>query len=457
MMNIHDPTTEYEHTFLSQESPYPEHDIIDQYIKKDLLEMLTDGTLKIEELKAATKEAVELKKRKEILKKYKIGYIEKEDRYYVVFDGKQIRKRNRKKLEDEIVRRYRETYESVDSLKSLWDDVYARAKEETTSRTWSKYKRYYERFIIGSGIENVAISKLSLSDGYEFFEHCRIVTGGMTKKYWYNILSLIHKFFELAMERELIERNPWENLKPNRQRFKPLEQKREEDEVFSDMEIKKVCSLAREDAANKRSGIPLGIILLFNSGMRIGELTALRWCDIDDKYIYINRITVPSYDDEGRHIGFEDIDFTKTVSGIRKIHLTSEGSVVLKKIKQYNEESGYPTGDMDKIFWRTYHGVSSPCNHRSFDARLRRYCKIGHLSVPKSAHDTRRTALTLLYEAGLPLSHIQKIAGHKTIAQTMAYLRLREDNIDDRAYMEKLRTSTAPTDKIVPFVNKKAL
>ena len=72
------------------------------------------------------------------------------------------------------------------------------------------------------------------------------------------------------------------------------------------------------------------------------------------------------------------------------------------------------------------------------------------MSVIKSPHDIRRSVLTNLCMAGMPLKKIQEFAGHSSLKQTMDYIRVSDDEIDLMQYLNTL--SDDPKDsKLVDF------
>ncbi|MBR4759781.1 MAG: tyrosine-type recombinase/integrase, partial [Lachnospiraceae bacterium] len=88
-------------------------------------------------------------------------------------------------------------------------------------------------------------------------------------------------------------------------------------------------------------------------------------------------------------------------------------------------------------------------NSRSFDPRLRKYCRQSGMSVIKSPHDIRRTVLTNLYEAGMPLKKIQEYAGHSSLKQTMDYIRISDEDLDMSQYLSTL--SAEMPEKVIEF------
>ncbi len=71
------------------------------------------------------------------------------------------------------------------------------------------------------------------------------------------------------------------------------------------------------------------------------------------------------------------------------------------------------------------------------------------MDVIKSPHDIRRTVLTNLYAAGMPLKKIQEFAGHSSLKQTMDYIRISDEDIDLSEYLNTLSDTTITN--IVPF------
>ncbi|MBE5923358.1 MAG: phage integrase family protein [Lachnospiraceae bacterium] len=110
---------------------------------------------------------------------------------------------------------------------------------------------------------------------------------------------------------------------------------------------------------------------------------------------------------------------------------TSAVIEILDNIKKLNELNGFPTGKDDYIFLRQYKGNIEMCTPRCFDTRLRSYCHKANMDKAKSCHDIRRTTLTNLYKKGVPLKTIQYIACHSSLRQTMVYLKITDEDLDN--------------------------
>ena len=126
----------------------------------------------------------------------------------------------------------------------------------------------------------------------------------------------------------------------------------------------------------------------------------------------------------------ENVDGTTSVKA-------DQAQVLFRRIRVLNLDNGISITDEDLVFQRDYKGEYIPCNTRSFEPRLKRYCRECNMPELKSQHDIRRTVITNLYYKGVPLKEIQRIAGHSSLNMTMSYIKF-QDNDNDADYMERL-------------------
>ena len=130
--------------------------------------------------------------------------------------------------------------------------------------------------------------------------------------------------------------------------------------------------------------------------------------------------------------GFRVVDHTKSKSGDRILVLNSEVQNLFHKIKVYNLDQGIPISDENFIFQRILKdGTISFCNTRSFEPRIKKYCRQAGMSELKPQHDVRRTVITNLYDAEVPLKEIQRIAGHSSLKQTLDCIKFRDHGNDN--------------------------
>lgn len=381
-------------------------------------------------------------KRKEILKQHKakISYNEKEHHWYTRINGKKIKRKNLDDLEDVIIEHY--ILNQQHTLISIFPDFLERRKLEVSSRTWMKDIRYFEIYLKDSDLGNKVISELTLNDGYDFLKLCLKRKPDMTKKYWNNVNGFLNKMFQYSIDMDYRQNNPFKHLKPMKDLFRKTQKTRDGDTVFSRSEQVAIITSAEKDSAKTNKAEPLGIVLLFMLGLRDGELCAIKWSDIEEtingKYIHIQRELVANINNDGKAEGFTILEHCKTPAGDRRLLLNSKAIEILKRIKVINNSNNLPTSLNDFIFLRVYNKEITFCTPRSFDPRLRKYCKQANMDIIKSPHDIRRTVLTNLYMAHMPLKKIQEYAGHSSLKQTMDYIRITDDDMDMMQYLNTL-------------------
>jgi len=408
-------------------------------------------TLTSDNLDALIERIKEDMRRKEILNKHKPAIKQlPSGRYYTRIDGKKIEKTSKKDVEDIVVK----YYSKVDiTLEEIFDDYLKRRKLEVSSRTWSKDIRFFNNYIKPSHISTKPIARLDLDDGYEFLNECMRFKSNLKRKYWNNIYGCLNQMFQYAIDKRIIDDNPFKNMRPKKDLFAEPTITRDGDTVFTKAEQAMVCQLAEEESANTNSAIPLGIILLFNLGIRDGELCAIKWGDIETgvrgTYIHIQREMVVNINDKGMSEGFTVLPHCKTPAGDRRLQLNSQATTLFKRIKALNDSEGFPTELNDYVFLRFVKGEITTSTPRCFDHRLRKYCRQADMDVIKSPHDIRRTVLTNLYTAGMPLKKIQEFAGHSSLKQTMDYIRISDEDIDLSEYLNTLSDTTITN--VVPF------
>lgn len=418
-----------------------------KHSNNELLNSINCDNMSVNTLNALMERIGDEMKRKELLARHNTPIkMLPNGKWYTRLNGKKIERVSRKDLEDLLVKHYSSS--DTITISDIFDDYLTIRKKEVADTTWQKDIRYYRQFIKGSDLETKPINTLCLKDGYNFINHCLQVMPKMKKRYWNNIRGFLNSLIQYMIDEGYIESNPFINLKPKKDLFTAPVRTRDGDTVFTKEEQIKVCKLAVADAISTNSSEPLGIALLFNLGIRDGELCALQWNDVEtavngSQYIHVQREMVVGVNDDGSCNGFTILPHCKTPSGDRRLLLNDEAVNILNKIKEYNIANGLPVGMNDNVFLRYVNNDIRHCTPRSFDPRLRRYCRKAGMKVIKSPHDIRRTVLTNLYNAGMPLKKIQEFAGHASLKQTMDYIRISDNEVDISKYLKTLSSSHA--------------
>lgn len=150
----------------------------------------------------------------------------------------------------------------------------------------------------------------------------------------------------------------------------------------------------------------LGIVLCLYTGIRIGELLALTWSDLDFEK---GTLSVPKtcYDGKDAFGKFARIiDMPKTETSKRLIPMPKQILAILRGLKCENRcEYVIASGGVP---------VSVRAYQRSFEALLKR------LDIPhKGFHALRHTFATRAIESGMAVKTLSEILGHKNSSVTL--------------------------------------
>lgn len=169
--------------------------------------------------------------------------------------------------------------------------------------------------------------------------------------------------------------------------------------------------------------------------MRVGEITGLRWCDIDleDETISVNH-TLVYYDKRDEERCTFSINTTKTKAGDRTIPMLPKVKDAFLMEKEYQEECGLRSkavvdGYRDFIFVNRFGNVQHQGTLNKALRRIIRDCNYDVLDrdhsedvtiLPKfSNHSLRHTFTTRMCEAGVNIKAMQSILGHADAETTL--------------------------------------
>ena len=253
------------------------------------------------------------------------------------------------------------------------------------------------------------------------------------KHKYYNMVVLIKKMYEYLASEGVCE-NTWSKVKINTKKLVREIKKDNSTQIFFTDEKYKIVSYALQKfQQNDHNITALAIPLLFMTGMRIGEIVALKYEDLDDKNIHIMRTESRSYHyDEQLHkftySGTEILDHTKTDAGERSVPYTNGAKHIVDMIRQSSNKYGYH--DDGYIFCP----ASKRIQENSLDKKLYSYCIA--VGIPKkSAHKIRKTYISTIIQKGIDLDTVCRVSGHvdmKTTFQSYLFCLDRPDETHDK-------------------------
>ncbi|PEF41259.1 site-specific integrase [Bacillus sp. AFS094228] len=257
----------------------------------------------------------------------------------------------------------------------------------------------------------------------------------LNEKYSQNYIDGIHAcgrmIFRKALTQGLIKINPTVDFKmPKKQQSVEELEKAEEEIVFLEKEeLADFLKLTYTDGLAMDSLI---FTVLSYTGLRIGELLALKWGDFKETQGTI-RVTKTLYN-PNNHFEKYQLLTPKTKGSVRTIKIDEMLLNMLKKhrIKQ-NEiklKNRLVYNDNGFIFARE---DGHPQLRKVVDTRLKRLLKKAGIKKNITPHSFRHTHTSLLIEAGVGIKEIQQRLGHTDINTTMNIYAHMTSNMEEKA------------------------
>lgn len=225
-------------------------------------------------------------------------------------------------------------------------------------------------------------------------------TGGLSSKTVHDIYSVLLQILKFAEKNKYISHFDYEiDLPKSEEKFY---------DILSETDKIKLENYMRLNTDFKK----VGILLVMYTGIRIGELCALKWSDIDleNGFISITKTLqrIKNTDEKSKTKTKIIIDKPKSQKSIRKIPLQSFLIEILSGLKNsVSQNSFLLTGSETKF--------TEP---RAYEKTYKKYLKECHIPNIKF-HALRHTFATNAVEKNFDTKSLSEILGHSTVRFTL--------------------------------------
>lgn len=274
-------------------------------------------------------------------------------------------------------------------------------KKNTRFSTFQKCNNAIVNIIL-KNVKNKKIAMVNEIDCRSFYEYVKgLDYSTVYKNYILNKYKVIFKHAQIYFKLHHNPSSVIEQLKPTHE--EKIKQRNRESNIWGNDEFEKFISCVRKPMYKEL------FVLLYMTGMRLGEALALSWKDFDsvNSLIHITK----SLTRKTEH-GLYEIGEPKNFSSIRDISL---GINLTNYLLEYKKREQQTPGFNDEWF---IFGKNKPLPQTTIDRVKNR--AINESGVPKiKIHDLRHSHASFLIGNGMNIVAVSKRLGHSDINMTL--------------------------------------
>ena len=353
-------------------------------------------------LKSATHTPEEEIMREKILRQHPYKIYKGSDGRWTTYlptpSGRIVKKKKSKKELEDLVIAFWEGNDENPSFQEVFTEWNDRRRDlgKISDATHERYRQTFLRHC--QSISNTGIKNLTSESLQDLLEE-ELYDKNLTAKAFSNLKTIIRGTLKRAKKRKLTNisiTEMFDDLDVSEHDFKKTI-KEDYEEVYNEKETQKIVGYLRENLDINN----LGILLMFVSGIRVGELVTLKHADFTGNSFKVRR-TETRKRLPGKSI-YEVKDFPKTDAGVRTVVIPESFNWLVAEIRRTNPFEEF-------IFMKNGKRMTT----NAIRKRLERVCKWLDI-YPKSPHKIRKTYITILFDNHVDNNMIRQQVGHASI------------------------------------------
>lgn len=347
-------------------------------------------------------------------------------------DLKKLREREKKIIESLAKKIKFASNITVNDMYSTWLSI----KRGIKNNTLENYKYMYETYVYSS-FGNSKLENLSKADVRKFY--IKLVEDKNLKVRTVNCIhTVLSQVIEVAVEEGYLSNNITTNAmqglyKEEELTFLPIDNPTDKRMALTRKEHQLFESCIMEDCNLYLRPI---FLTMLETGLRVGEATGLRWCDIDFEKNEIRVTHTLVYYKRAKKCSFA-INPPKTKNSTRRVGMTAKLKKALKELRELQDENQWHSkqtidGYFDFVFFNKFGNVYHQAVLNKALRRIQKECNLKLIKLSEdneekevvllpefTCHVLRHTAATRMCESGINTRYIMDVLGHSDIRTTM--------------------------------------
>ena len=293
------------------------------------------------------------------------------------------------------------------TMQELIDEWLKSKKGNIGIKTYQEYTRYCKN--IGQCIGHIKVKDINvkiLEDFYDELKRCKVNRKdevGYADKTIKHHYTLVSEILNCAIKWGYLYNNPNHNVTP-------IKVHKKEIQCYSPEEVEKLIQALQ----NEQIKYQAVIMLALDSGCRRGELTGLKWSDVDFEKSTININKATQY--VAGYGTFEKS--TKSDSSNRMVYIAPTTMRVLRKYQQFQNEQRLLLGSKWQNSERVFTTDLGEDMHPDRPYKILKHIIKKYNLKDITFHALRHTSISLKISSGIQAQIISKRAGHSNVAIT---------------------------------------